>query len=66
MGKRIYLNRGWKFCENYKQEMLKEESDDSCMKEVLLPHTCKETPYHYFDEQSYQMISGYQRIVKRR
>ncbi len=64
MGKRIYLNRGWKFCENYKQEMLKEESDDSGMKEVLLPHTCKETPYHYFDEQSYQMISGYQRILK--
>ena len=26
-----------------------------------LPHTCKETPFHYFDESLYQMVSGYRR-----
>ncbi|MCR5545581.1 MAG: glycoside hydrolase family 2 protein [Lachnospiraceae bacterium] len=31
--------------------------------EVNLPHTCKEVPFHYFDESSYQMICGYQRLI---
>ncbi len=26
-----------------------------------MPHTCKETPFHYFDESLYQMVSGYRR-----
>ncbi len=29
-----------------------------------LPHTCKETPLHYFDEHCYQMISGYRRVIE--
>ncbi|MBP5732728.1 MAG: glycoside hydrolase family 2 protein, partial [Lachnospiraceae bacterium] len=32
--------------------------------QVRLPHTCKETPLHYFDESIYQMVSGYRRIIK--
>ena len=28
---------------------------------VRLPHSCKETPYNYFDDRLYQMICGYRR-----
>ncbi|MBO4374684.1 MAG: glycoside hydrolase family 2 protein [Lachnospiraceae bacterium] len=31
------------------------------LKEVRLPHTVCNTPLHYFDEQEYQMVSGYMR-----
>lgn len=64
MEKRIYLNRGWKFSEEYQPGMLKKDFHDTAMQEVILPHTCKETPYHYFDEHIYQMVSGYRRKLK--
>ncbi len=44
---RIYLNRNWNF-----------EG-----KSVDIPHTVKETPFHYFDESEYQMISNYQKEI---
>ena len=44
---RIYLNRNWIFNGE----------------NVTIPHTCKETPFHYFDESEYQMISTYQREI---
>ena len=44
---RIYLNRNW----NFNGE------------NVTIPHTCKETPFHYFDESEYQMISTYQKEI---
>ena len=31
---------------------------------VRLPHTCKVTPYNYFDESIYQMVCGYRRIIE--
>lgn len=64
MEKRVYLNRGWKFSEEYEPEMLKADFDDRNMQEVILPHTCKETPYHYFDEHIYQMVSGYRKKIR--
>ena len=30
---------------------------------VRLPHTCRITPYDYFDESTYQMICGYRRVI---
>ena len=44
---RIYLNRNWDF-----------EG-----KSVDIPHTVKETPFHYFDESEYQMVSTYQKEI---
>lgn len=44
---RIYLNRNWEF-----------EG-----KSVDIPHTVKETPFHYFDESEYQMVSTYQKEI---
>ncbi len=31
---------------------------------VRLPHTCIETPFHYFDEKIYQFVSGYRRRIE--
>ena len=45
---RIYLNRNWDF--------------DG--KTVDIPHTVKETPFHYFDESEYQMLSEYQKEIE--
>ncbi len=60
---RIYLNDGWKFAEQYDEGMLAPEYGEENMKEVRLPHTCKETPFHYFDEQRYQMVCAYRRVI---
>lgn len=64
MTNRIYLNNNWKFSETYDKKMLKKDYDDSFMQEVRLPHTCKETPFHYFDESIYQMVSVYRRKLE--
>lgn len=34
---------------------------DDAWEDVRLPHTCKETPFHYFDESSYQMVCCYRK-----
>lgn len=60
---RIYLNDGWKFTEQFEEELLARECDTASFPDVRLPHTVKETPLHYFDEQCYQMVSGYRRSV---
>ena len=55
---RIYLNRDWDFREEFSEGLF----DTSFgTKKVSIPHTCKETPFHYFDESEYQMISGYRK-----
>lgn len=61
MGTRIYLNDDWKFTPEYKEEMLQASFAADALETVRLPHTGKETPLHYFDESSYQMVSGYRR-----
>ncbi len=60
---KIYLNRNWQFTECWSQEFLNFCSDEG-VREVILPHTVKETPYHYFDESVYQMVSGYRRKLE--
>ncbi len=56
MRQRIDLNRDWWFTEDF--------SDFSAAKRVSLPHTCRETPYDYFDESVYQMVCGYRRTLR--
>lgn len=60
---RIYLNNNWYFSEKFDWEMTKSDYDEKDMKEVRLPHTCKELPFHYFDEHLYQMVSGYRKKI---
>ena len=45
---KIYLNRDWKF-----------SGKDDNFEIVTLPHTVSITPFHYFSEKEYQMISTY-------
>ncbi len=54
----IHLNDGWEFTEEYSESFLNGEGS---FEEVRLPHTCKVTPFHYFDESVYQMLCGYRR-----
>ena len=48
MIKRIYLNKGWHFKSKNRDEI------------VNIPHTVKEIPYNYCNEDDYQMISTYE------
>lgn len=61
---RVYLNEGWKFTEEYTDMLLNPEVNVCDLKEVRLPHTCKELPYHYFNENDYQMVCGYRRSIR--
>ena len=61
---RIYLDRDWKFAEEYCDEMAEIAYDESAMEDVLIPHNVKNMPLHYFDESIYQMVSGYRRHIK--
>ena len=60
---RIYLNNDWKFSEKFTEDMVKIDFNDDSMTAVRIPHTVKETPFHYFDESIYQMVSGYRRVL---
>lgn len=61
MEKRIYWNDGWKFHESYEKQMRENAYPDDGWERVRLPHTCRETPFHYFDESSYQMQCCYRK-----
>lgn len=61
---RIYLNNDWWFTETFTEEFLAEGEHAAGVQKVRLPHTCKELPYHYFDEQEYQMVCGYQKVIE--
>ena len=53
---RMYLNEGWKFTEEFSVDLLTREYDESKLEAIRLPHTCKEVPYHYFDENMYKHL----------
>lgn len=62
MPRRIDLNRDWEFTENYTEGFLRGEASEEVVS-VELPHTCKEVPFHYFDESIYQMVCGYRKRI---
>ncbi|MBR1847880.1 MAG: glycoside hydrolase family 2 protein [Lachnospiraceae bacterium] len=59
MNQRIYLNRDWRFRETFQEEDCNTAMRDGEI--VQIPHTVKETPFHYFDESLYQMVACYQK-----
>ena len=61
MTHRLYLNDEWLFTEQFEDSLVAPEYPENTLQPVRLPHTCKETPFHYFDESLYQMVSGYRR-----
>ena len=62
MREQISLNDKWEFCEEFTDAVLKAGKLKDT-KEVRIPHTVKELPYHYFDDALYQMVSGYRRVI---
>ena len=64
MRKTIDLNFGWKYSESFTEEMIKPSYKDSDFRVVDIPHTCKEIPYNYFDEEMYQFVSCYRKIFR--
>lgn len=63
MQKRIYLNDDWYFTREFTEDLLRDDFDLSGLEQVRIPHTVCETPYNYFDESCYQMVSGYRRVI---
>lgn len=61
MTHRLYLNDDWLFTEQFEDSLAAPEYQENTLQPVRLPHTCKETTFHYFDESLYQMVSGYRR-----
>ena len=61
MTHRLYLNDDWLFTEQFEDSLAAPEYPENTLQPVRLPHTCKGTPFHYFDESLYQMVSGYRR-----
>ncbi|MBQ1805250.1 MAG: hypothetical protein II010_05020, partial [Oscillospiraceae bacterium] len=61
MTERIALNRAWEFTEHWDDAFLRGEGLG--VVPVELPHTCRQTPYDYFDESIYQMVCGYRRTL---
>ena len=57
---RIYLNRDWDFTESFSDNLFTSPLGTT---KVIIPHTSKETPFHYFDESAYQMVSGYRKVL---
>ena len=58
---KLYLNRDWDFTENFSERLFAGAQGTT---KVTIPHTTKETPFHYFDESEYQMVSGYRKELE--
>ena len=58
MRKCIDINDNWEFTPVFDSDFLKGAGNTE---QVRLPHTCKVTPYNYFDENIYQMVCGYRK-----
>ena len=60
---RIDLNNNWLFTPAWSEGFCTGTESAEHLQEVRLPHTCREVPFHYFDESLYQMVCGYRRTV---
>lgn len=63
MIEKINLNYDWKYNEEFSQEALEPDFDDSQFKSVNIPHTNKEIPFNDLDEEIYQYISVYRKHI---
>ena len=61
---RIYLNEDWYFAEQFEDRMKDPAAGMDGMQKVRLPHTVRETPFHYFPESLLEMVSCYRRVIR--
>ncbi len=57
---RIYLNDNWTFTESFTDDFMKNGAEGQT---VRLPHNCRELSFNYCDNNDYQMICGYRRVI---
>ena len=60
---RIDLNNNWLFTPVWSEGFCTGAESAEGLQKVRLPHTCKEVPFHYFDESLYQMVCGYRHLI---
>lgn len=53
------LNFDWKYSDSFKDEMILDSFDTSSLETVNIPHTNKEIPFNYFDENDTCFVSCY-------
>ncbi len=56
-------NRDWSFYPEW-EDGIRGEVAPAGGEAVVLPHSVVTTPYDYFDEQIYQMVSGYRKVFR--
>ncbi len=64
MRKMLYLNSGWKFSDEFIDEIIENSFDDTTMSNVEIPHTVCVTPFNYFKDEMYQKVSAYRKCFK--
>lgn len=79
LSRRLYINDGWEFTEAWTDDFgevmadteahsgggaAEDRDQGASIHSVRLPHTCRVTPYDYFDESIYQMVCGYRRVIE--
>ncbi len=57
---RIYINNGWLFAEEFSEAFIKGETGGEA---VRLPHNCRDLSYNYCDNNDYQMVCGYRKVI---
>ncbi len=58
----FHWNEGWQFTPAFSPALCVPEYTGDALEPVRIPHTVKTLPYHYFSEESYQMVSGYRKV----
>ena len=61
MRERVWLDRDWLYRDSFCESDIMNKMTDGMT--VDLPHTVSNTPFHYFDEISYQKTSCYQHTI---
>ena len=57
---KLHFNDGWYFTESYSDELPGWTAEQAkTLTPIRIPHTVKELPLNYLNEQDYQMVSGY-------
>ena len=60
---RIDINDGWEFTPKYNDELSAPIYKVGDTVEVRIPHCVKVTPFNYFNNKDYEMISGYRKVL---
>ncbi len=61
MNKKLNLKANWKFCQEFRDEMIQIGYAEDEFQTVTIPHSTENVPFNYFEEKSYQKVTCYRR-----